>query len=87
MGVLGWFKRVGMLHWLELACPATWACLFMGRPGVLSRTLFHMWDKLNLPIFLFKVGLFTLINIYSLIFIFYLILIFPRIECQTTGLK
>ena len=28
-----------------------------------------MWGKLNLPIFLFKVGLFTLINIDSLIFL------------------
>ena len=27
--------------------------------GVLSKTLSHMWDKLNSPIFLFKVGLLT----------------------------
>ena len=57
-----------MLGWLELICPTAWACLLMSRPGVLSTTLSHMWDKLNLPIFLLKVGLFTQINIDSLIY-------------------
>ena len=69
VGMLGWFKWVGMLGWLELACPTTWACLFKVRPGVLSKTLSHMLGKLNLPTFLFKVGLCTLINIDSLIFL------------------
>ena len=69
VGMLGWFKWVGMLGWLELSCPTTLACLFKVRPGVLSTTLSHMCGKLNLPIFLFKVGLFTLINIDSLIFL------------------
>ena len=58
-----------MVGWLGLACMTTWACLFQVRPGVLSKTLSPMWVKLNLPIFLFKMGLFTLINIDSLIFL------------------
>ena len=69
VGMLSWFKWLGMLGWLELACPTVWACLFKVRPGVLSKTLFHILGKLNLLIFLFKVGLFTLINIDSLIFL------------------
>ena len=63
VGMLGWFKWVGILGWLELACQTAWLCLLKVRLGVLSNTLSHMWGKLNLPIFLFKVGLFTLINI------------------------
>ena len=78
MGMLGWptvcadvalFKWLRMLGWLELAFPTTWACLFKVRPGVLSKSLSHMWGKLNLQIFLFKMGLLTLINMDSLIFI------------------
>ena len=56
----------GVLGWLELACPAACTCLFKVRPGVLSKTLSHICGKLNLPIFLFRVGLFTLTNIDSL---------------------
>ena len=52
---LGWFDRV-----LELACPTACTYLFKLRPGVLSKTLSHMWGKLNLPMFLFNVGLLTL---------------------------
>ena len=51
---------------LELACPTACTCLFKVRPGVLSKTLSHMWGKLNLPIFLFNVGLLALIKIDSL---------------------
>ena len=69
VGMLGWGKWLGMLGWLELADPTTVACLFKVRPGVLSKILCHMWGKLNLPIFLFKVGLLTLINMDSLIFL------------------
>ena len=69
VGKLGWFKWVGVLGWLELACPTACACLFKVRPGVLSKTLSHIWVKLNVPIFLFNVGLFTLINIDSLIYL------------------
>ena len=36
---------------------------------MLSKTLSHMWGKLNLPIFLFNVGLLTLIKTDSLIFL------------------
>ena len=60
VGMLGWFKWLGMLGWLELGCPTVSACLFKVRPGVLSKTLSHMWGNLHLPIFLFKVGLLTL---------------------------
>ena len=69
MGMLGWPKLEGVLCWLELACPTKWACLFKVRPGVLSKTLSHMLSKLNVPIFLFNVGLVTLINIDSLMFL------------------
>ena len=74
MGELGLSKCVeksGLVKWevLELACPTACACLFKVRPGVLSETLFHMWGKLNLPIFLFNVELLTLIKIDSLIFL------------------
>ena len=74
MGELGWPKCVGKLGWfkwgeLELACPTACTCLFKVRPGVLSKTLSHMWGKLNLPIFLFNVGLLTLIKIDSLMFL------------------
>ena len=31
------------------------------RPLVLSNTLSHIWDRLNLPMLLFKEGLLTLI--------------------------
>ena len=64
MGMLGWFK----LGWFELTCPASCTCLFKVRAGVLSKTLSHIWGKINLPIFLFNVGLFNLKTIDSLIF-------------------
>ena len=72
VGKLGWFKWVRMSGWLELACPTTCTCLFKLRPGALSKTLSHIWGKLNLPIFLFSVGLFTPINIDSLILLTWL---------------
>ena len=36
--------------------------LFNLRPGVLIKTLSHIWGKLNLQTLLSRVGLFTLIN-------------------------
>ena len=54
---------------LGLACPTACTCLFKVRPGVLSKTLSHMWGNLNLPIFLFNVGLLILIKMYSLMFL------------------
>ena len=69
VGMSGWFKCVGMIGWLELALPTNGTRLFNVRPRVLSKTLSHMWGKLNLPIFLFKVGLSTLINMDFLIFL------------------
>ena len=53
----------------ELTCLTTCTCLFNLRPGVLSKTLSHMWGKLNLPMFLFNVGLLTLMNMDSLLFL------------------
>ena len=43
--------------------------IFKLRPGVLSKILSPMWGKLNLPKFLFNVGLLTLINMDALIFL------------------
>ena len=54
---------------LELAWPTACTCLLKVKPGVLSKTLTYMRGKLNLPIFLFNVGLLTLIKIDSLIFL------------------
>ena len=84
VGMLGWFKLVGMLCWLELACPTACACLFKGRLGVLSKTLSHMLGILNLPIFLFNVGLLTLINVDFLIL---LANVGPRTQAGSTSSK
>ena len=54
---------MGVLELLELTCPTASTCLFKLRPGVLSKTLSHMWGKLNLAMFLFNVGLLTQMNI------------------------
>ena len=43
--------------------------LFNLSPGVLIKTLSHVWGKLNLPTLLFRVGLLTLINMDSLIYL------------------
>ena len=43
--------------------------LFNLRPGVLIKTLSHIWGKLNLPTLLFRMGLLTLINMDSLIYL------------------
>ena len=43
--------------------------LFNLRPGVLFKTLSHIWGNLNLPTLLFRVGLLTLINMDSLIYL------------------
>ena len=40
---------------------------FILSPGVLRRTISHIWCRLNLPIFLLRVGLSTLMYIDSLI--------------------
>ena len=59
----------GILELLELTCPTACTCLFKLRPGVLNKTLSYIRGKLNLPKFLFNVGLVTLMNIDSLIFL------------------
>ena len=74
LGELDWPECVGKFSWvnrvvLELACQTACTCLFKLRPGVLSKTLSHMWGKLNLYIFLFNVELLTLIKIDCLIFL------------------
>ena len=43
--------------------------LFNLRPGVLIKTLSHIWGKLNLSTLLFRVGLLTLIKMDSLIYL------------------
>ena len=43
--------------------------LFNLRPGVLIKTLSHIWGKLNLPTLLFREGLLTLIKMDSLIYL------------------
>ena len=64
---------------LELTCPTVCTCLFNLRPGVLSKTLSHMWGKLNLPMFLFNLRLLTLMNMDSLIFLAKLLPFLPII--------
>ena len=49
-----------------LGMPISCACLFILSPGLLRRTLSHIWCKLNLHIFLFSVVLLTLMYIASL---------------------
>ena len=51
--MLGSFKCAVMLGWLELEFPTAGTCLSEVTPGVLIKTLSHMWGKFNLPIFLF----------------------------------
>ena len=73
--VLGWFNGMGVLGWVDGACSKAWTCLSILSHGVLSRTLSHIWSRLNisienntiakknkknLPMFLFNVGLLTL---------------------------
>ena len=43
--------------------------LFYLRPGVLIKTLSHIWGRLNLPILLFRVGLLTLMKMDSLMYL------------------
>ena len=43
--------------------------LFNLRPGVLIKTLSHIWGRLNLPLLLFRVGLLTLMKMDSLIYL------------------
>ena len=69
VGMLGWLKWMGVLSWLGLACPTACTFFFKVRPDVLSKTLSHILGKVNLPIFLFSEGLFTLMNMDSLIFV------------------
>ena len=64
-----WDYLMGVVELLELTCQTTCACLFKLRPGVLSKTLSHMWSKLNLSMFLFNLGLLTLMDMDSLIFL------------------
>ena len=43
--------------------------LFNLRPGVLIKTLSHIWGRLNLPMLLLSVGLLTLMKMDSLIYL------------------
>ena len=53
----GWDDLIGGVG---IGMPNCLACLLKLRPGMLSKTLSHMWGKLNLPMFLFNVGLLTI---------------------------
>ena len=66
---LGEVCLIGVLELLELTCKTAYAFLFKLRPGVLSKTLSHMWGILNIPMFLFNVGSLNLKNMDSLIFL------------------
>ena len=46
MGMLGLYKWVGVLGWLELAWPTACTFLFKGRLGVLNKILSYMWGNL-----------------------------------------
>ena len=55
---------IRVLGWSDRACPMGGVpCIhpFILSPGVLKSTLSHIWCRMNLPIFLSSVGLFTLI--------------------------
>ena len=58
---------MGVLDWVDWACPISCVCLFILSLGVLRSTLFQICCKLNLPIFLLREGLLTLMYIDSLI--------------------
>ena len=64
-----WDYLLGVVGIVGIDMPNTYTCLFKLRPCVLSNTLSHMWGKLNLPMFLFSMGLLTLIKIDSLVFL------------------
>ena len=59
-------KLVKVGRGVRLSMPNIMHMAFHFKTRLLSKTLSHMWGKLNLPIFLFNVGLLTLINIDSL---------------------
>ena len=59
----------GYVRLVGISMPNCLGMLFKVTPEVLSKILFHIWSKLNLPIFLFKVGLFILIKMDSLMFL------------------
>ena len=69
----------GDVRLVRISMPNSMQCLLQLRPGVLSKNLSHIWGKLNLPIFPFSVGLFTLINMDSLILLAKLCPSFPII--------
>ena len=58
---------MGVLGWVDWACPISCAHLSILILGVWRSTLSYIWCKLNLPVFLFRVGLLTLMYIDSLI--------------------
>ena len=60
---------LGGVRMLGLTCPTVCACLFKLRAGVLNKILSNMRGKLNLPMFLFNMGLLILMNIDSLMFL------------------
>ena len=61
--ILLYYTIIGGVGIVGIDMLSVCTCLFKLRPGVLSETLSHMWGKFNLPLFLFNVGLLTLMNI------------------------
>ena len=64
-----YFIIIGVVGIVGIDMPNCMHMPFYIKTSVLSKTLSHMWGKLNLPMFLFNVGLLTLMNIDSLIFL------------------
>ena len=56
-------KSMGVLGWVDWACPISCTCLFILNSGVSGSTLPYIWCKLSLPIFLLRVGLLTIMYI------------------------
>ena len=58
---------MGVLGWVDWACPISCTCLFYFKPKGVKENPIPFLCKLNLPIFLFSVGLLTLMYIDPLI--------------------
>ena len=52
---------MGILGCVDWACPISCTCIFILSPELLRSTLSDIGCKLNLPIFLLRVGLLTLV--------------------------
>ena len=69
VGLSVWVSQVGLIRGFGISMPNSLHMPFWTKTRCVNKTLSHMWGKLNFPMFLFNVGLLTLINIDSLIFL------------------